>query len=341
MLKKTILTLVLALAFSGSACSGAGESSETPLTSSTKNNLKLLPENTRVIFYANIDELRKTEIGRELQSDFEKDISEDDDEDYRDFVRRTGLNPEKDISEVLFGGFNVDDEDMEGGIIVTGKFDSNRIVEYARSQEPHDFDEGTYRGHTVYRIDEHGHHGDEHTQLTFLGSNTAVFGNESWVHAVIDGQEDERSKSILDNAHMSQFISQVPVKNHLWGVFDLEHLSDSWMENLRRNNSFKGTQSIENMKSLVFYTQFGEKTDVYLKGNFTTEEEATTIADAFNGFKAMAKLMVSDDREAVDMLNGIEISTSGSFVEVTTRIDKTFIDKLREKQGRFSEGKMM
>ncbi len=50
----------------------------------------------------------------------------------------------------------------------------------------------------------------------------------------------------------------------------------------------------------------------------------------------MGKLMVSDDRDAIDMLNDIDVKTDGSKLIISTSVDKSFFDKIKEKQNKFA-----
>ena len=121
-------------------------------------------------------------------------------------------------------------------------------------------------------------------------------------------------------------------------MFHLDGLSDEWAKKIRTESQFKGAESIEKMKSLYFYTKFSDKTDLFIKGDFATNTEAELVAEMLTGFKAMAKLMVMDDKEAIDMLNDIKIKTDGALLEITTKVDKSFLEKLKEKQSKFVKG---
>ena len=101
---------------------------------------------------------------------------------------------------------------------------------------------------------------------------------------------------------------------------------------------FTGTKSIENMQSLIFNTRVEKDARLYIKGDVGTAEEAELLAETMNGFKAMAKLMVMDDKEAIDMLNGIKIKSEGSLILINTTVDKNFFDKVDEKRKKFGGG---
>lgn len=332
MFGKSAYIFLFAFILQGAACSDASppEEAKEPAMANRVDYLTVIPEKTNMLFYANLQELRKTPLGEDFRAEFEKNLHDGDDRDYQEFVARTGIDLREDVHEVWFGGFSEQQRDVEGGVIVTGRFDEGRVLDYIREKEPGKLEERSYRGHTVYIFDK-----DEH-EMTLLQQNVVVMGKGAWVTAIVDQLED-KGRSVLDNQSMADYFAQVRHKDHLWGVVDLTELSDVWAQELRRNSSFKGTESIENMEALVFYTHFDDKTDLYIKGNFTTKEEAETISEMLNGFKAMAKLVVSDDREAVDMLNEIKIESEGAVVTMTSHVDRAFWDKLREKRRSFSE----
>ncbi len=339
MIQKFVFALLFCFAGQASACTAetapeqAPESpkSSLPATTGHVEYLRLMPENTSFVFYANLQEMKQSSVGEEFRLEFEKKFRDEEDEDYEEFVRETGMDPKKDIVEAWVGGFAVAKDDNVAGAIVRGRFDEKRIVSYAREKKSHRYEEVVYKGHKIYRF------GKDDEQMTFLDANSVVVGDRRWLEVIID-QAESGGKNVQDNDIMSSYMSEVAHKEHLWGVVDLSGFSADWAGELRRNSAFQGTQSLENLKSIVFYSHFDEKTDLYMRGNFTTSEEAETVAEMVSGFKAMAKLMVSDDREAVDMLNDIKIDTDGAVMEVKTQFDKTFWHKFKEKRKRFSDG---
>ncbi|MFQ5650461.1 MAG: hypothetical protein ACE5IY_11015 [bacterium] len=330
MLKRITQTILLGLVFQTTACSteNAPEEAPAPKTRGTEY-LALMPENTHVLFYANLEEMKKTPLGEDFRVEFEEKMKEEEEEDYFEFVEKTGVDLKKDVYELWIGGIAQGGQEVNSGAIINGRFDEKRIVDYLRTKEPHKIDETHYRDHTIYILEE------KDKQMTFLTSGMIVIGNRQWIAAIIDQAEDG-GKNVLDNPAMQDYIQQVPHKEHFWGVMNLSEMSDAWARELRRKSAFTGTKSIENMKSLVFCTHFDRKTDVFLKGNFTAHEEAKAVAEMVNGFKALAKLMVADDREAVDMISDITIKSEGAIVEITSTLDESFWNKFKEKRKRLS-----
>lgn len=310
------------------------------MAGSDADYLALLPQNTNILFYANFQDLRKTRFGAEMRDKFRAELQDEDDPEYRRFVEATGLDFERDVHQVWAGVAAGRDQEQEfGGAVVRGTFDRERIIDYLRREKPDQMMERSYRDHQIFVIgDKDGH--DDNVEFAFLDSRNVLLGRTAWIKSVLDNA-DNRGKSVLDNPAMAKHIEQVPYKNQMWAILNLDQLSDEWAEQVRkRGSSFEGTKSIENMKSILFYTRIAERARMFMTGNFGTKEEAELVAEMLNGFKAMAKLMVSDDREAIDMLNEIDIKTEGSALKVTTNLSQEFFEKLKEKREKFSEKKV-
>ncbi len=335
MFKKALLTFFLfSVLFNGSACSEEPQTEESSFAglpggkqAQMADHLTSIPAMVNMVFYMDLHALRETSVGAEMREEIAMKIT--DDEDYLEFMEQTGVDIRRDLDQVWVGALNGRGRSL-GGAIATGNFDAKKIVTYLENRDHDTFEQRSYRGYDVYS----GH--DKDNSVVFINSSTAVIGDTEWVNATIDQIED-KAESVLDNPEIAGHVDDVRTKSPLWGAFDLRETSGKWAEEIKkRGSSFKGTKSLENIQSLVFHTEVQDKADIFIKGNFTTEEEAQLLAEMMNGFKAMAKLMVSDDREAVDMINEIKIESAGAVLEVSATMDKQFIDKVKEKQKVFS-----
>jgi len=326
-----ICSIVLMTAACGTAENGSAESS-TKLKASI-NYLSLLPENSSVVLYANVHAVRKTRMGQEIQEELERKgygNHDHSDKDYLEFVDKTGLDLEKDVDEIWGSAVREAEGETVAGAIVTGRFDEQRLIDYMTQEKSVRLNTETFRGRKLY-INE-----KDDTALVFFGDNSLVFGKPAWVKAVVTLSDDGGS-SVMDNRDMMQFIEDVPHKEHFWVVVDMTEYADEWVEQIRKNEMpFKGTKSLENLESFTFAAKIEDKARVFITGSFATPEEAKLLADMLNGFKAMGKLMIADDREAVDMLNDIDIAAQGTHLTVKTKMDRGFFDKIKEKQRRFS-----
>jgi hypothetical protein len=334
-MKSKVLIILFTFLFAALGCSGESGPHEgyvATTTTSVSNHLTLLPETTHLLIYANVNALKDTPFGQGLAERMDKEVRMDkDDQDYLEFKEATGFAFERDVQEIWISGGNRNESgDHDGGAVVRGHFDTDKIIDYAINKRRHRVREQEFEGHKIYVSEDE----ENNFSFCFLNDQTAVLGSEQWLKTII--LQKASDKSIVDNEVMSKFLTQIPNKNYLWGAIDLG--DSKWTDNLRRHGSpFKGVESLEKMKSLVFYTNVDKKAELIMTGDFTTTEEAELFADMLNGFKAMAKMMVSDDKEAVDMLNEIRIKTDGADLQLTMHLDKDFFDKWEQKRRKFDK----
>jgi hypothetical protein len=314
---------------------GCGEqpASSGSVTQNSKKYLDMIPEDSNVLVYANFQALRNSKFGSHVQNKFSEEITEDGDEEYLEFVEKTGLNVEKDVHEIWISAYIDNDEDnQKGGAIVRADYDRDRILAFMREKE--DVSEIKIGSHTAYRIEE-DHHGNSQPCLAFLNKETVAIGEVNWLEKVLI----RGNGSILKNEEMTLLMSQIPADDHAWGIFNIEKLADRWAHQIREHGSgFKGTKSIEKMQSVLISTRLSDQADILIEGAFATAEEATLLSEMLNGFKSLGKLMVSDDKEAIDMLNDIKIDVKGSKVQITTRMQEDFFEKVEQKRKKFANG---
>lgn len=336
-MRKFMLVFALVLSAQAYACTkektgnSEAERGRAAYKANPEKYLSLISENVSVIFYANFDQMRRTELGQELQKSFRENAEIERDEEYLAFVEGTGIKLEEDTYEVWFGAIGNDEDVDAGGFIATGKFDEDRIKSYLQKERQHEV--STYKDHTIYISTDHHKRGE----LAFLGKQAVVAGDHEWVKGVID-RAVEGGSSVLDNKVMAKEIAAVEKTNHLWGVVDLSEKAPKWANDLKNKSSFRGTESLRKIHSITFFTRLDKKADVHIHGNFGTAEEAKLLAEAITGFKAMAKLMMADDHEAIDMLNEIKIDTDGRVLAISAEVDRSFFEKLKEKRETFTNG---
>lgn len=325
-----LLLFLLALSLACTGQQSPREASASIAPSRAFDYLSFIPEETNILFYANLQDLKNSPFGRDIRMQVEKKIREDDD-DYLDFVEETGLDLEEDLYEVWISG-EAGEERQNGGAIVRGNFDEDRIVDYIRKKNDRHTRKESYENVDLYIVEERG---GEEFGYGFLDSKTMIIGKPFWLERVID-LSNNRGRSIEDNRDMLDHIRRIPRRPQLWGVFDVNELTDVWADELRnRGSGFAGTESLENMESMVIYVHVDRQAELFLEGSFGTAEQAELLAQTLNGFKAMAKLMVSDDREAIDMLNDIRIRSRGKVLKISAQIERDFFDKLEQKKKKF------
>ena len=107
---------------------------------------RLLPEGDLIV-YANLKPVHLFDLNKSGPINPEGD--------YKDFIDRTGIQPERDIDEVAMSRRDTPDgRDVESSEILIGHFDQNRLRDYLQllssTREP-------YRNYTIYSIAHEGH----------------------------------------------------------------------------------------------------------------------------------------------------------------------------------------
>lgn len=308
-----------------------GRPEKSGVSSAVSSDLGRLPKDLQTLGYADLQSLRGSELGQQFRAAIDSQmIKEHHGEDYQAFVEATGFDVRKDVHAVLVGAqahFADSTRHVEGAgfAVVRGAFDEGRIVAYLQSKEhgEHKLTTTTYNGKTIYT----GPRGKQ--AAYFADAGTLIVGTEEWLKLVIDNQLS--GKTALENQELMGMIGELRHKDQLWAVGTTGNLMDRLAAELGKEEHFKATKSLRSLRSGLFSAQVGATAELWGTMTCGTEEDGRLMADALKGALAMAKLAVSDDRDMVDMLNRFEVEAKGARVQLSGKIDKPFLDKLKEK----------
>jgi hypothetical protein len=278
--------------------------------------------------------LKNSELGKEIHQHMDSTMGRHHrDEDYKEFMEATGLDLEKDLESVLVGlqadlYHSDSSRHMDGAAyaVVKGNFDENKIIAYIQEKEKKESRTGLtisdYNGKKIYS----GPRGKE--SAYFADGNTVIIGTEAWVKQVIDNKLES---NLTENAEMMKLIGDLPHKEQLWAVGIPGNIMDRVATELSRHENFKAGHTLRSLKSGMLSAQVNATADIWASATCTTAEDSRLMSEALKGVMAMAKLAVSDDRELVDMLNRFEIESKGTEVHFSGKLDKAFLEKLRQR----------
>jgi hypothetical protein len=321
--------LVIGLAMFVAGCS---RPAATSLPAAVDQRLEWIPKTAEGLVYLDLESLRASALAKELEEDWGERMRQwREDAEYRQFMEMTGFDIERDLQQILAGVENDEHESMGSPtVIATGNFDEQKIISALDSlrdvrhehKRPAFFSE-TYGGKTIYVSD------DSAKALYFVDAHTVLFGKKAWVQSVIDGKT--AGESVKQNEAMMALLQQAPFKNQCWMVANTTKMAERISEELGPEGGFKGTRAMKSLQGVLFSAQIEAQAKLYGKALCDNEENSRLLAEAAKGALATAKLSVSDDRDAVDMLSGIDIALKGKSVEMRANLDKAFFDKWLEK----------
>jgi hypothetical protein len=317
----------------GILAAGCSRPATTSLPAEVDQHLAWIPATVEGLAYFDLQSLRQSELAGSLEEDWRERITRfRENRDYREFLEKTGFDFEKDLHRVLAGAESDQHDEMNRPTLVaTGNFDEQKIIsaldslrEARHRGKPHGLFAETYAGKTIYVTVEDSAHA-----LYFADAHTVVFGEKAWVQKVIDGKT--AGESVKQNEALMSLMERLPYKDQCWFIANTEEMAERVAEWLAEHRGFKGTRAVKALQGVIFSATVGEKARLYGEVLCDTEENCETLADAAKGALASAKLAVSDDREAVDMLNRIGINVEGKSVKISANLDKAFFDKMRER----------
>lgn len=171
---------------------------------------RLLPEGDLIV-YANLQPVHLFDLGKsaEIQHDGE----------YKDFINRTGVEFERDLSEVAISRRDTPDgRDVESSEIFIGHFNPTRLRDYLQSLST---GTETYRNHTVYSISHEGHL----VRVSLLGPDEVAVTNMASpeaMHGIID-----RTFRFSAGPSLLSHYSAVPFGSLAWLITRLPNKPDN------------------------------------------------------------------------------------------------------------------
>ena len=301
-----------------SALLGGCAVEERPITAEMVRQLALLPGDAQVIGYMNFDRIKDSEFFQMFMDS--SDIDWFRDQEYRDFIEGTGLDLQRDIHELYVAVHSADDTtNREGLLIVKGKFDPQKIMDYVHTQaQSTEYESSSHRDKTIYTLDNHTKAFCFHDQETFIaGATDAVKG---WLD-----RSTEKERTI--NNQIIDRIEHLRYKRSAWFTVN----TDVLLRNLNRER-IKNMEGLEALQYIAVSMDLDKAFKLHGQSQFISVEKAELFRDALKGVIAAGKLSLSEDRWLVDVLNAIKVDQKRDRVDIDWQLSKKEIEKLRQKK---------
>lgn len=321
-MKKVIAVLLMLVAAALLwQCSGESNAS---LSSDMKAQLALMPDDTKGLAYMNLDKIRQSPFYEMALDSMEDRI--DNDEEFQELVDATGFDLRRDVSEI-FVTFEPDPRERGGAVlaVVKGTFDPEKIMAYVEEKDQEDNIKSEKHGEfTIYR----GEHERSDMVLCFASETRAVGGKEDLVKSWLDNFKAGKSSVSSD---MMARIENVKYKNGAWFVIDTENIMDEVMNSVNRQADMRQFGALRKVKNVQMSVNVNDAIKMNGTGDFSDAENAELFHDAIKGALATLKLSMSHDREAVDVVNKVNLSTDKQHVKLDVEMTKQDIEKLMQR----------
>jgi hypothetical protein len=299
-----------------------------PLSTEMKNVIATLPDSSMGIGYINIEAMQESPFFSIMEKDWHKGPMHS--EEYREFMDATGLDLRKDIKQVYFDLVpGIDEEKPEFLTLVMGKFDPEKITDYLMSKdEDQEITEQTFEDYKIFLLD------DDQVSFSIVDNNRLIAGSSNLVKSWLKGLKQKNQGKI--DPDMLEQINSLKYKNDAWFTLNTEPMIGEILDKMNESSEGEHLAGLKSVKNLNFSMKVNDELKFSGVGNFSDNEKAKLFHDALKGFVATAKLSLSEDRDAVDVLNKIDIDTRGDQVLVNFKMSKDDVEKLMEKRSRIA-----
>ncbi len=321
-MKKNLVVFGLLVIFAILSLQCAKEKME-PLSDQMKQELAILPAGAAGVGFVNIEAVKASPFTSDFKESWYKKPYHD--KDYQEFLDSTGLDIEKDVDKIFVSFMpSATEEKPEGVVVVYGTFDPQRIVDYvSRKDDKHEISSESYNDFTIYKA------GKKEINFCFPDNSHFVFGSEMLVRKLLDNFANKSAKPEVDPQLLKR-VNALAYKNDAWFTLNTQPFMDrifSKMEGHPQAQRFEGLKSLQQM---YFSMKFAKDLRFSGVGDFDDEQKAKLFREAVKGFIATAKLTMSNDRDAVDALNKIEVDQDGNQLKVKFDLTQEDVAKLQK-----------
>lgn len=246
---------------------------------------------------------------------------------------KTGLNPERDIDQIIVAGGGQGFRPGRGGqgaVIVLGRFDRYKVSRAIETESKKGVTTKTLQGTTIYLFSE-GRTGDAAAAVAFIDDGALVMGSQRDVEHVVSARS--RGEATLSgNAALLTLLESVRPGSTFWVAGD-----QTALQGLPRSLPGAGgpggtSQSIElpSLKSVIVTGDLDPEVALDVTGEAADEAAARNLADVVRGFVALATLQAGQKPELKQLASAVSVTTEATRVRVNARFPYALLDTLQK-----------
>jgi hypothetical protein len=260
----------------------------------------LVPPDTLFIMGANIDAIRNTSV-------YQKHIGVVNLPRLNEFSRQTGIDPRKDLSQVLSVS-----NGKTGVLMARGKFGEGDVQPRLEKQGAKRF---AYKGQNLF--------GDDRNAVMFLNSTTALAGSTATLKSVIDDRNQPHGLP----AALAEMIRSIPGDNQIWAAFigGTQGLNMTVPEN---SNLASAIRVFKGMDRAVLGMDLRNGFDLNGNAICDTENNARQLRAALKGIIGLGRLSTPDSKpEMLKLYDAIQVDQTQQKVTVTAHVPPDLVNK--------------
>lgn len=260
----------------------------------------LVPSDTAILVGAKLDKLRETQV-------YQKHFAQMPLPRLDDFAKQTGLDPRKDLWEVLF----CSDGKQSGVLMARGKFPTSELEPKLEQQGA---TRTRYKGYSLF--------GDEKNAAFFMNSSTALAGSTPILKTIIDNRD--RSGAGIPPA-LQPIVNAVPTSSQVWAVFSGSVVNLPFGNDSNLGNLNQIVHSIENGR---FSADLRSGFAFQANGVCTTDADAKKIHDFLKGIIGIGRLSTPENQpDLLKVYDSIDVKQDGKVVNVAANVAQDVVDK--------------
>jgi hypothetical protein len=247
----------------------------------------------------------------------------------REMQERTGVDPERDVDQIVVAGWQDEAGKSKGAVVLLGRFDVSEISSLIEAES----ENVTWKkvgDSTMYLINEEARQGGEKSDvpgaLSFLGDSAIVVGDPGAVETTLRNFHGGSGQGLEANAALIGRVEGLRSDAAFWAVGDATALS-------KAPQAVPGAggagMKIPPLTSLSMTGDLDPAVAVELVGEAADAEAAKNLADMIRGLVAFASLQANQRPELQQLATAISITTEALLVRVNARFPYELIESLR------------
>jgi len=243
---------------------------------------------------------------------------------YLDFVKETGIDPQKDVYYLAVGISGISTGTAEaktaGVVVVNLKYDKATLIPKLKEKAT-DVQESVYEGVALFSAREA--EGKDPTFGAFLDDARIAVGEEREVKAVIDVFA-KKAENVYKNAELTTLIGKANKAAMVWAAVQFP---PNMMKGVADSNPM--ASDLADIKAMLLYFDYaGKALQLEIKAMGGDADKNKKLADTLTGFKALGSMAGGEKPEIGELINKIEISSAADAVKIYANIPEDLLNKL-------------